>query len=114
MVGAWTIPEQARRFLVSVGTRDACGLAFTADTIKTLPLSWASIAELHHAQDDQCHAATDTDLSPAFKAAVRRNIDQPSRGMQLRGMRMKTAACMLEVLGFGAGVPKMCVKDWSR
>ena len=73
----WVIKEQAKQFPVSVWMRDAYGPAFTSDTTKTLFMSHQVQASIMPKMTSALQL-TDTDFSHAFKASVRRSIDEQS------------------------------------
>ncbi|CAE7781713.1 Bbs2, partial [Symbiodinium necroappetens] len=73
----WVIKNQANQFPVSVWMRDAYGPAFAADTTKTLFMSHQVQSSIMPKMTSAMQL-TDTDFSHAFKAAVRRSIDEQS------------------------------------
>ena len=73
----WVIKNQANQFPLSVCMRDAYGPAFTADTTKTLFMSHQVQSSMMPKMTSAMQL-TDTDFSHAFKAPVRRCIDEQS------------------------------------
>ena len=73
----WVIKNQANQFPLSVWMRDAYGPAFTADTTKTLFMSHQVQSSIMPKMTSAMQL-TDTDFSHAFKASVRRSIDEQS------------------------------------
>ncbi|CAE7553254.1 unnamed protein product [Symbiodinium sp. CCMP2592] len=73
----WVIKDQARQFPLSVWMRDAYGPAFTSDTVKTLFMGHQVQSSIMPKMTSALQL-TDTDFSHAFKASVRRAIDEQS------------------------------------